>query len=362
MNIAIEVNHPAQVHLIKYLYHNLSNRHKIFVFAKKDKHINSLLIAYNIPYTCIGTKGKGIIGKLFKQFIFDLIVLRYVLKEKIEIAIGSSITFDHIAFLCSIKSFHLSDDDLEVVPLLKYFSYPFSTVILSPDSLSFGKFKNKNIGYAGTHELAYLHPNYFSPDSSILNKAGIETDDKFFILRFVALLGHHDSGHIGISLDQKRQLVAHLSKYGRVIITSEKKIEPEFEELRLPIPPHEIHSLMAYATMFIGDSQTMTSEAAILGVPALKCNSFAGRLSVPNELENKYDLCYSYHPKEFDKFYKHISDLLVEKELKQEWQAKRNKMLNDKIDVTAFLVWFIENYPQSAKIMKENPNYQYNFK
>jgi hypothetical protein len=32
-------------------------------------------------------------------------------------------------------------------------------------------------------------------------------------------------------------------------------------------------------------------------------------------------------------------------------------MLDDKIDVTAFYVWFIENYPQSVKMRKENPNY-----
>jgi len=36
--------------------------------------------------------------------------------------------------------------------------------------------------------------------------------------------------------------------------------------------------------------------------------------------------------------------------------------LLDKIDVTAFLVWFVEYYPKSAKIMKENPDYQYNFR
>ena len=37
-------------------------------------------------------------------------------------------------------------------------------------------------------------------------------------------------------------------------------------------------------------------------------------------------------------------------------------MLADKIDVTAFLVWFVENYPQSFQIMKENPDYQLRFK
>jgi hypothetical protein len=37
-------------------------------------------------------------------------------------------------------------------------------------------------------------------------------------------------------------------------------------------------------------------------------------------------------------------------------------MLSDKIDVTAFMVWFVENYPESAKIMKENPDYQWRFR
>ena len=37
-------------------------------------------------------------------------------------------------------------------------------------------------------------------------------------------------------------------------------------------------------------------------------------------------------------------------------------MLVDKIDVTAFMVWFIENYPTTVKIMKENPDYQNNIK
>jgi hypothetical protein len=49
-------------------------------------------------------------------------------------------------------------------------------------------------------------------------------------------------------------------------------------------------------------------------------------------------------------------------ELQKEWQQKREIMLKDKIDVTAFLVWFVENYPESKEIMKENSDYQYNFK
>jgi hypothetical protein len=36
-------------------------------------------------------------------------------------------------------------------------------------------------------------------------------------------------------------------------------------------------------------------------------------------------------------------------------------MLTDKIDVTTFLIWFIENYHASAKIIKESTEYHSRF-
>lgn len=106
----------------------------------------------------------------------------------------------------------------------------------------------------------------------------------------------------------------------------------------------------------------MTSEAAVLGTPAVKCNSFAGRLSVPNEIEEKYGLCYSFSPKDFSKIVRKIHDLLNMPDLKMEWQYRRKRMLADKIDVTAFLVWFVESYPESVRVMRKKPEVQYDFK
>jgi hypothetical protein len=44
--------------------------------------------------------------------------------------------------------------------------------------------------------------------------------------------------------------------------------------------------------------------------------------------------------------------------LKEELKKKRKRMLLDKIDVTAFMVWFTDNYPESVRVMKGNPEYQ----
>lgn len=364
MSVLIEVNHPGQVHLLKHVYHNLKNdKRNIQVITKKNKTINHLLDINNIPYLILGEKGNGVTGKLFKQIQFDWKALKIKRKNNLEIGLGSSITNDHLSAISpGFNSIHLSDDDEEMVPLIAKFSYPFADVILAPDCLYFPKFQHKVISYKGYHELAYLHPNNFKPDPRILGKIGIKPGEKYFVLRFVALKGHHDSGHKGITKDQKHQIIAALDLHGRIFITSENPIEPEFEKYRLPVKPEEIHSLMYYAHLFIGDSQTMTTEAAILGTPALKCNTFAGKLSVPNELQAKYDLCYSYLPEDFTLFFEHINLLLNDENLKEKWSKKVEKMLVDKIDVSEFITWFVKEFPTSKNIMNSNPDFQLKFK
>ena len=119
---------------------------------------------------------------------------------------------------------------------------------------------------------------------------------------------------------------------------------------------------MNYSTMFIGDSQTMASEAAILGIPSLRCNDFVGRISYLNEEENKYKLTFGFKPSNFNDFIEKLIELVERANLKEEFQSRRQKLLSDKIDLTAFLVWFVEYYPQSMTIMKENPDFQSRFK
>ena len=246
-----------------------------------------------------------------------------------------------------MKSINMDDDDDEVQMQSVRFSHPFSDVRLTPAALQGHRRSRHAVFYNGTHELAYLHPNRFQPNPEVLAHAGLQPGERFFILRLVAFAAYHDGGEHGLSNGQLHFLINLLKPHGRIIITSEKPLHTDFEQYRLPVPPWEIHSLMAYSSLFIGDSQTMTSEAAVLGIPALKCNTFAGRLSVPNMLEQKYELCYSYLPENFDLLIQHIQRLLLEppEQLASAWQKKRADMIADMIDVSAFFTNFIENYP-----------------
>jgi hypothetical protein len=101
----------------------------------------------------------------------------------------------------------------------------------------------------------------------------------------------------------------------------------------------------------------MTTEAAMLGVPAFKCNSFAGKLSVPGEIENKYQLCFSFSPDNFERMYQQIERFLKTPSLKDTFKARRSRMLEEKTDLTAFLVWFVETYPVSVKGMIDHTDF-----
>ncbi len=345
--IFIEVNHPGQVHLIKNVYHELmTNGHFVKVACKNEPIIIQLLNYYNIPFINLGNKGNGKWGKLFKQLIFDMIALFHVLKNRCTIGVGSSITNDHLNLVLPwFQAIHLSDDDESAVPLIAKFSYPYTTKILAPSPIHIPSFENKLVRYNSYHELAYLHKNRFTADPSVLKLIGVKENEIFFVLRFVALKGHHDEGHLGINLEQKRELINVLQAHGKVFITSEKPIEQEFDSMRLSVSPENIHSLLYYASAFFGDSQTMTTEAALLGTPAMKCNTFSGKLSIPNEIENKYNLCHSFQPENFSQMIQLTKQWMPEiREIKKQWQMKRERLMNDKLDLTAYLVQYIQNF------------------
>jgi hypothetical protein len=96
--------------------------------------------------------------------------------------------------------------------------------------------------------------------------------------------------------------------------------------------------------MFVGDSQSMTVEAAVLGTPAIRCNTFVGRCPVIEELEHLYGLTYGFLPNEERKMQSKIKSLLGEVSLKYMWKQRRDVMLAEKIDLTAWMIAFVIDY------------------
>ena len=344
MNILIDIGHPAHVHYFRHLGNELEKRgHKIFWTVKNIKVVKELLDHYGFKYIVLPKKSNKLIGKIFMQLIFDLAILIICLQKKINIAIGISVSIAHVSRITQVKSLIFDDDDDDIQPLVTKYVLPFADYVLSPDCLKGKRRRKDTIYYPGYHELAYLHPKLFSADKTILKELGIKETETFFLMRFNAYQAHHDKGKHGLSLEQKLKLIEILEPFGRILITTESDIEPELRKYQLKISPYKIHSLLYYCKIFLGDSQTMTSEAAVLGIPSLRCNSFAGRISYLEEQEKKYDLTYAFLPNMFNEMVDKLMTMLNNPTLSYEWQRKRERMLNDKIDVTLFWLRFIEN-------------------
>lgn len=332
--------------------------HQIF-FTCRDKEFEIYLLKkFGFNFKSFGKKYKSGIGKLWGLIEFDIKELITGLKFRPDIFIShGSMYAAHAAFLLGKPHISLEDTfNFEQIRLYK----PFTKVILTADYDHPLK-SDKVIRYAGYHELAYLHPKRFMPDKSVLQELDVEENEKYVIIRFVSWNASHDYGHTGISFENKIKAVEDFSKYARVFISSEKELPEGLKKYQFKIAPEKMHNAIAFSSLVFGESSTMAEESAMLGVPSIYLNNKSTFYT--KHLEKDYNLVFNYAESNSDQLLaiqKGVK-LLKLSNIKKEWQQKRDKMLADKIDVTAFMVWFIENYPDSKKIMKENSDYQYNF-
>jgi hypothetical protein len=364
MNILIYLAHPADFHLYKNVIYKLKlHTHSVFITIKKKDVLEQLLIENNVSYFNIQPKGrksskygiiKGIIERSLKHYTF-------IKKYKIDTILASSGELGPLAKFFNIPFINVFEDDLTLFPMYSNLLGPFINSLVVPVSCNTGKWGYKTIKFSGYRELAYLHPNNFKPDYSKVAKY-FDSKRKNFIIRFAKLDAWHDNKILGLTNSIFENIIKILEPYGNILITSEIELDPKYEKYSFNIPASDIHHVLYYADMYIGDSQTMTAEAAVLGTPAIRFNDFVGKLGYLEELEHRYMLTYGVRPSDPEKMYTIVNNLLKISDLKQEWQLRRKKMLSDKIDVSAFIVWFIENYPISKKIMKNNSAFQYNFR
>jgi predicted glycosyltransferase len=176
---------------------------------------------------------------------------------------------------------------------------------------------------------------------------GIDPDSRFFIVRFVSWGAAHDLGEKGLSSANKIRFVAELSKHGRVLVSSEGELPDELAPYRSSISVDKIHHVMAFASLYVGESATMASECAVLGVPAIFIAK-TGR-GYTTEQEQNYGLVFNFTDEQQELALDRARELLARPSLKREWIDRRERMLSEKIDVGEWLVEFIENYPAAPK-------------
>lgn len=347
MNILFDVGHPAHVHLFRPSWEILGDRgHNVYVAARDKDVLVDLLQHCDVKSSVISSQKGGTINNLIEMAKRDIELLKLTKRLGIDLLVGSSYGIPHVGWLTRRPSLAFSEDDAEYKFDRNWNYRLFGTYVCTPDSLQ-SDLGKRQIRYPSYHELAYLHPDQFTPNPRVLTELDVKEGERFFILRFVALKAYHDARASGLGLTTRRRLVRELSKFGRVFITAEGKLPPDLEPYRFRTSPTKMHDVLYYATMLVSDSQTMTVEAAVLGTPAIRCNTFVGRCSIIEELEHKYGLTYGFLPKDVECVFAKIVELLEDDALDAKWQQRRARMLKDKIDLTAWMVDLIDGYPES---------------
>lgn len=311
--------------------------HKIIVTSREKEMTNYLLQKYQIPHKSISKITNTPAGLAFELIKRNLQLLKITKKQKPDLLTG--IMGPAIAPIGKIiNKPTIIFYDTETAQITNRYVYPLSTKFVTPKSYlkNLGK---KHIKYNSYQELSYLHPKYFKPDPSILKQIGIEENQDFFIIRLVSWKASHDLGKKGLNITELQKIINTLEKHGRVFITSER--EHIHSRYKIDIPPEKIHSLLHYSKIYIGEGGTMAAEAAITGTPSIFYSPFQNCFGNFIELENKYDLMYSIN--DFTTLKNKIESLLKpDYNLKQKWQIKKQKMIEEKIDINKFMVDLIE--------------------
>jgi uncharacterized protein len=338
MRIIVTIQHPGHVHFFKHAVAELeANGHDVYVFARENEIVSELLDLYEIDHEILAGESSSLFSLAAVQATYEtrLLVRARRIKPDVITAIGGPAA-THVAKIVGAKSVVFYDT--EHATLIKKLAYPFADVVCTPECYD-GEIGSKKIEYPGYHELAYLHPDRFEPDPTVLEEAGLEPDEAFVVMRLNSWDSSHDVGQGGF--DDPIEAVRRLEAAGAtVLLTSEVPLPDELESNRLRTRPDRIHDLLAYADCFVGEGATMAAEAAVLGTPAVYVNSLA--LGYTRELEERYGLLFNFngddrHARSLEKA---IS--IIEAADDETWASRRERLLEERVDVTDVIVREVE--------------------
>jgi len=337
VNIQVNIFHPAHFHLFKNLIRQLRfNGHQVTVCARNKEVTHRLLEEEGLEFRNLGSYRSGLINRLLYIIKVCVRLRRIIRAEKIDCVIGVSDMYGGLAsMLTPAKAVSFTDTDH--ARLINLATRLFADTIVTPECCT-SDFGARQIRYDGYHELAYLHPDYFTPDPSVRNELGLKAGERFTVLRFVSWQATHDRGHAGVGLDYWKELIAAISPICRVVISSERELPEELEKFRYEISPSRMHHVLAQADLFIGEGATMASECAVLGTPAIYVNSLA--VAYCTEQAKRYGLVFNFRTARGVR--EKALKLLDDAGAGDSYQSRRMRMLRDKIDVTAFAVSLVE--------------------
>jgi hypothetical protein len=361
VRIAVFVNTPAQVHFYKNIVAALEgDGNQVFTLARDYGETVDLLNELEIPFYLFSSTSNSKARKS-TSLPHDVVnAFRYLKGKKINLTTGWGTYSTFTARLLKVPDITFNDSECTTNAALYAMldlTYQFTDVLVTPSSFR-QELGSKHLKVESYKELAYLHPNYFTPDPSVFDLLGISRSHDYSVLRYKAFDCSHELGRRGLNDSDKIALVRELSSYGEVFILSEADVPEQIREHVLNVPNRRIHDVLYYASLFISDTQTMATEAALLGTPTIRGNAFVGDCDVSAliELEREFQLLFNLTTAA--EVAAKAAQLIQDPHAKEEWRKKRARLLERKLDMAALMVSLIEGYPGSVARLKAASAYR----
>ena len=332
MRVLVDISHPSQVHFFKNLILRFrKNRDKVVITARGKDVTIDLLKNLNLKYICLSSQTGGIFSMAWELIQRYVLMWRIVRRFKPDILIAETgVTIGLVGTLLRIP--RIVEEDTEHAKLQRMLGLPFVSIVMT--GLGYlGNHGSRERKFKGVWVQSYLNPEYFTPDALVLAEAGIDADKPFIVMRMVSWSAVHDAGIRGYSETQYLEIVEKLSKYGRVIISSEGQLPKSLAEYKNPVAPEKVHHLLAFAKLYIGEGATMAAEAAVLGTPAIFTNPLP--LGYLQAMEKQYQLLYNC--RDFSAGFEIAEKLLNMNNLGELWQQRRKKLLDESEDINEFM-------------------------
>ena len=348
MRILFDLGHPAHVHYFKYLIKLLKkNGNQVLVVAREKDVTLRLLKNYGIPYLSRGKGSKTLLGKIFYLFKANIRLYKYSIIFQPDIFI--SFASPYAAQIASyFNKPHIAFTDTEHAKLGIASFLPFTDTIITPKTFK-GNLGNNHIKFDGYMEDTYLHPKYFKPNKNILTKLNLSNQEKYVVLRLVSWDASHDIGQKGFRINTLVKLINEVKKHARVFISAENKVPKIFKKYQISINPTEIHDVLSFAELFIGEGATMASECAIMGTPSIYINTLSA-----GTLENQEQRGILHMFKSSNGLIEKTREILTNPKRKIETKQISLDLLKNKIDINIFFYWLITEYPKSINNYKNN--------
>ncbi|WP_267161533.1 DUF354 domain-containing protein [Halovenus salina] len=337
MNYLFFTNTPAHVHLYKNTIRSLEEtQHSTLALARDYGCTKELLDYEDVEYELYGGCGTAKFSLARNLPTHFTNIFRKARSYDPDLIFGMGA---YSAFAGAVtRTPVVSILDSEPTSLDHTVSKPFTNIFLTPHAFQ-KDLGNNHYYFRGFKETAYLHPDIYEPGTeNIHDELGV-SGDPYVILRFNAFGSHHDVAHAGFSRGQKEQLIDELSQYATVFVSDESDIL-DFSTVdgqKFHLHPALMHDALANASLLVADTQTIVTEAAFLGTPAIRSNSFVGESDMGN-FKNLEENSLIFNLAEFDNVLEQAREILEEPSIQNEWRSRRNEYLSDKVNLTEVIL------------------------